>query len=1059
MSRILYISAFIIALFSATTTSPCFAQDPVRIDGLIQDERGQPLSGISISLEGVLADPVISDSIGKFTLSAPSVQQWLIITPVDQYKTKRVYLNGRETIRIRLTPTDLASGDDIVQTVFHQEPKRELLSSVQTFQTDKLHRVSGQTIDEAFQDNIAGSYSIHHSGMPGSGAVNYLRGIKSMNTNNQPLYVIDGLPLESPGVFNPLLDGYSYNPLTSLDPNDITSISVLKDFIAGSAYGLRGSNGVVMIETLKPTEVSTSINLSVRTGVTSAPQQIPQLDALQYKSLANEVLFTSGKLEEDLPEMYPGLYIHPSDPEYIKYGNNTNWQNEIFSNSIFSDYYLRIMGGDQIARYGLSIGYLNHSGIVNNTNYNRFNVRFVGTFTLFKWLRLYVSSNLTRTDSNLKESARVMQTSPLLTALNKNPLMVPNDFDDDGHQLLTYSDVDELGVSNPSVTINEFSARNKNYRFLTSIRLEGDFSNNLKWKSLFGINVNAIDELIFMPNHGMELYYDKEAYNAAKSLKNYLFSIYIDNHLSYDKEFGNQHKIVATIGFRLNTNKMEEDWGVAKNSNENDEYRSLASGTSFLRELGGQSISWNRLGVYSNLNYIFRDRYILHVGLVSETSTSIGRNAYGHSDSNDIIMLGDVPFGLFYSAGAAWRVSGESFLKNYTWLEDLKLRLAWGRAGNDDIGHQNALRYYQIKHYRESSGMVPGNLSDRTIRFESGTQMNPGVDLALFANRVSLSFDYYSGRTDNLLVYEPQFYYAGFLSVANNNGSLSNTGWELGTFARIITKGKFHWDLGINLSEFKNEVLDISNDEIITDFHGGSYVSRKGESLLNFYGYQYDGVFSSQQEAEDANLRNERGIPFGAGDARFLDLSGPGPDGEPDGIIDSHDKTMIGSPIPDLFGSISTSLTYGIWSLSGSIQFVTGNEVYNYVRSQNEKMSDLSNQSTNVLKRWQYDGHETDIPRASWDDPAGNATFSSRWIEDGSYLRLKHLTLSCRIPDKFLVFRDAEFFITGINLLTISNYLGYDPEFSVSYNTMEQGIDYGLMPLTRKIMIGIKLGL
>ncbi|MCP4312463.1 MAG: SusC/RagA family TonB-linked outer membrane protein [Bacteroidetes bacterium] len=1057
MSRILYISACLIVLFTGTITLPCSAQDPIRINGMVMDERGEALGGISISLEGVLADPVISDSSGKFTLSAPTAQQWLIISPAELYKTKRVYLNGRETIRILMTPSDLASGDDLVQNIFNEEHKRDLLSSAQSIQTGSLHRVTAQTIDESFQGNIAGAYSIHHSGMPGSGVVNYLRGIKSMNTNNQPLYVIDGLPLESPGIFNPLTDGYSYNPLTSLDPNDITSMTVLKDFAAGSAFGMRGSNGVVMIETLKPTEVRTIIDFSLRTGVSSSPGQIPQLNALQYKSLAHEVLNTSGQWEENLPGMYPGLYTDPSDPNYLRYGNNTNWQNEVFSNNLFSDFYLRIMGGDQIARYGLSVGYLNHNGIVNNTSYNRFNVRFVGTFTLFKWLRLYVSSNLTRTDSKLKESTRSEQTSPILTALHKTPLMFPFDFDDEGQQLISYSDVDELGVSNPAVTINGFSARNKNYRFLTSIRLEGDVTENLKWKSLFGINVNAIDELIFMPNHGMELYYNIETFNAAKSLKDYLFSIYNDNNLTYNKEIGNQHKIIATAGFRLNTNSFEEDWGIAKNSNKNDEYRSLTSGTSYLRELGGQSTKWNRLGIYSRINYIFRDRYMAHAGLVSETSTRIGRNAYQLQGSDDLIMLGDVPFGLFYSAGAAWRISNESFLKNYSWLEDLKLRLTWGRAGNDDIGNENALRFYQIKLYRESSGMVPGNLSDRTIRFETGTQLNPGVDLSLFANRVSLSFDYYSGRTDNLLVYEPQFYYAGYKTVANNNGSLSNKGWEFAAFTRIITRGKFHWDLGLNLSGSENEIMEISNDEIITDFHGGAFLSRKGEALLNFYGYQYDGVFSSQQDAEDANIRNERGIVFGAGDARFLDLSGPG--GEPDGIIDNYDKTMIGSPLPDLYGSASTSFTYGIWSLSGSIQFVSGNDVYNYVRSQNEKMSDLTNQSTNVLQRWQYDGHETDIPRASWDDPTGNAEFSSRWIEDGSYLRLKHLTLSCRIPDKFLFFRDAEFYITGTNLITISNYLGYDPEFAVSYHTMEQGIDYGLMPLTRKLMVGIKLGL
>jgi TonB-linked SusC/RagA family outer membrane protein len=1057
MSRIYYTSLFLFILLSGVMRYQCNGQTPTHVNGLVINEKGDPLSGISISLEGVLVDPVITDSSGNFTLSAPSRHLWLIISPVEKYKRKRIYLNGRENLTLMLSPSDLASGDDVVLNIQDEGPKRNLISSAQIIQPGTLPKLTGQTIDESIQGHIAGAYAIRRSGMPASGVVNYIRGIKSMNTNNQPLYVIDGMPLESPGIFRPLLDGYSYNPLTSLDPNDITSISILKDYSSGSSFGMRGNNGVVMIETLRPTEVRTMIDFSARTGMTVVPRHIPQLDALQYKSLANEVLFTSGEPEEDLPAMYPGLYTASSDPGFYLYNHNTNWQDEIFKNSWFSDYYLRIMGGDQIARYGLSVGYLDHNGIITNTGYSRFNVRFVGTFTLFNWLRLYVSSNLTRTDSNLKESARIQQTSPILSALHKSPLMIPFDFDADGNQLKTFADVEELGVSNPAVTVNDLQAINKNYRFLTSVRLEGDLADHLKWKSLFGINVNTMDEFIFMPDHGMELYEGGEAYNVTKSLNDNFLAIYNDNNIAYSTEIDHQHQISITAGFRFNMNTLEEDWGIIKNSNKNDEYRSLAFGAPYLRELGGQASKWNRLGIYGKMNYIFRDRYLFQAGIVTETSTMIGINADLEPGSNDLFMIGEVPFGLFYSIGGAWRISGESFLQDYAWLEDLKLRLNWGRAGNDDIGNQNALRYYQIKHYRESSGAIPGNLSDRSLRFESGTQLNPGIDLAMFANRVSLSVDYYSGKTEHLLVYEPQLYYAGFDFVINNNGEVGNKGWEISAFSRLITRGRFYWEAGLNISGFKNTILEISNDEIVTDFEGGSFVSRKGESILHFYGYKYDGVFSTQQEALDAGLRNERGIPFGAGDAHFIDISGP--DGDPDGIIDNFDKTMIGSPIPDLFGSVFISFTYGIWSLSGSIQFVKGNEVYNYLRSQNEKMSDLSNQSRNVLKRWHFDGHETDIPRASWGDPTGNAEFSSRWIEDGSYLSLKYVTLTCHIPHKFLVFRDAEFFVTGTNLLTFSNYLGYDPEFAVSYHTMEQGIDYGLVPLTRKFMIGIKVGL
>ncbi|MCK4922648.1 MAG: SusC/RagA family TonB-linked outer membrane protein [Bacteroidales bacterium] len=1052
MSRTQYITACLTLILSAIIIAPSAGQDTIRINGTVQNEKGIPLQGVTLSLEGVFSDPEVSDSNGEFSLIAPSGYHWLKIKPLKEYKEKRVFLNGRTTVRILLSPSNLSTGDDLVLGVFNSELKRDFISSAQHLQPAKLHQNISRTIDESLSGNIAGAYSISQSGMPGIGVVNYIRGYKSMYTNSQPLIVIDGMPLESPGLFNPLLDGYSYNPLTTLDPNDITSINILKDYTAGSAYGLRGTNGVVVIETLKPTEVRTIIDFIARTGVSTSPNQIPQLDALEYRNLANEMLFTSGILEEELPGLYPGLYSEPGDPDYIRYSNNTNWQNEVFRNSISSDYYMRIMGGDQIARYGLSVGYMNHQGIIKNTDFSRLNVRFVGTFSLFKWLRFYVSSNLTRTDAQLEESARSEQTSPILSSLHKTPMMIPYEFDASGNQLLTFADVEELGVSSPSVIVNDMIAKNKNYRFLTSVRLEGDIAAHLKWNSLLGINLNAMDELIFMPNHGMELYYNQEAKNVSKTLKDYFNSIYNDNNISYNREFDKQHKVSATAGLRINTNLFEEDWGIAKNSNENDEYRSLQSGTLFLSEIGGQYRRWNRLAAYSNLNYTLRDRYLFHAGLMSETSSLIGRNAIQQSTGNDLIMIGDVPFGLFYAVGGAWRISSESFLQDYTWLEDLKLRMSWGSAGNDDIGYVNSLRYYQIKLYRESSGVVPGNISNRTNKFETGTQWNPGIDLALLANRISLSFDYYSARTRDLFVYEPQAFYTGFDYTANNNGLLSNRGWEISVFTRMLNSGSFTWDMGFNVSGLKNEIIEISNDEIITDFHGGSFISREGESLLNFYGLSYTGVYSTQAEAEIDGFKNSRGIAFGAGDARFEDLS-------KDGIIDQQDRTLIGSPIPDFFGSAYTKLSYGIWSLSGSIQFVSGNEVYNQLRSQNEKMSDLSNQSTNVLNRWQYDGHLTDIPRATWDDPIGNSAFSSRWIEDGSYLKLKYLTLSCHFPDNILVFRDAEIFITGMNLFTLTNYLGYDPEFAVSYNTMEQGIDYGLMPQTRKFMIGIKLGL
>jgi hypothetical protein len=350
--------------------------------------------------------------------------------------------------------------------------------------------------------------------------------------------------------------------------------------------------------------------------------------------------------------------------------------------------------------------------------------------------------------------------------------------------------------------------------------------------------------------------------------------------------------------------------------------------------------------------------------------------------------------------------------------------------------------------------MVPGPMNDEMLSFEDTYHMNAGLDFATWGGRFSLSADIFRNRTENLLVDQLQDFYMGQSYISVNNGTIENKGWEAQVSSRIIQKSKFSWDLSFSISHFENSVVEIANDMLITSFLGGEYISTIGENMLSFYGYQYEGVYASTPEEK---LLNEDGLSFGAGDAIFSDLSGP--QGEPDGVIDNYDKTIIGSPVPDLSGGISTAITYGKFRLDIMFQGVYGNEVFNYVRSQNESMTGLENQSAAILNRWQYEGHSTNMPRSLWGDPMKNSAFSSRWIEDGSYLRLKNVTLSYRIPNRFLVFRNAELFISGTNLITFSSYLGFDPEFAFSFHTMEQGIDYGLTPYTRTVLIGFKLGL
>jgi TonB-linked SusC/RagA family outer membrane protein len=1043
----------IVFLTTLLFSDSVFGQDQGYVlRGRILGNLNQPVSGVSVSYEGSSASPEISDSLGQFKMDVPSGNLYLIINPVEGYHRKRVFLSNRRELLVYLTPRDMDSPDELVSIIAGAKERRNIISSHATMNPEQKFIFPYQTIDEYFQGTVSGMQVTNHSGMPGSGTTAVIRQVKSLFTTTQPLYVVDGIPLESFGIFGSELSGYVYNPLTSLEPFDIANITVLKDNYATSLYGMRGSNGVIMIETLKPTELRTTIDVSMKSGITLGPDRLlSQLNNVQHRSLANEVLLTSDMLEESFPDRYPALFSDVGKDNYHRYKHNTNWQEEIFRQALINDVQLRIKGGDGIARYGLSIGYLNHEGIIKTTSYDRLNIRLVGTFNIFRWLRMYISTNLNTNTSNLVESALAVESSPIMTGLAKTPMMMPYLHDRDGRELTILDDVGSLNVSNPFAIFNNFRGLSNNSHSLNSIRLEGDISKQLKLNSVFGINLNTLSEDVFLPNYGMALYENGTAYNISKSVKNFLYTLYNDNSLSYIPELGIDHKLKFDLGMRTNINRLQMDVGISRNSLENDEYQSLQHGVSHLNEIYGENGHWNRLAAYTNASYAFRSKYLLNLALTAEHSTRLG-------DNSDLMHIGGNPYSLFYSIGAGWRVSSEDFLKNLSALDELKLRVSYSVSGNDDIGNLSARNYLRVDHYRETTGMVPGNLTDGTLTNEFYSQISAGLDLGLIGNRIKLIMDYYSTTTSDLLILQPQPYYTGFDYLPKNDGVINTHGIELGFGWRVIDFRKFKWDLSLNITPWQKSVVkEMLNDYLVTSFEGGEFITQTGSSLLEFYGYHFDGVFSTFAEADEANLVNEKGIPFIAGDAIFRDISGP--DGVPDSIINDFDKAPLGSPFPEMYGGLGTRIQYGRWSLDANVYFSKGNKVFNYLRYKNERMTGLANQSTNTLNRWYYDGQVTDVPRALWNDPIGNSSFSTRWIEDGSFIRLQNITLSYTIPQQVLFFRNLKIYVTGSNLFTMTDYLGYSPEFSFSFHQLQQGIDYGLMPASRSFIFGVKMGL
>lgn len=1027
-------------------------KDSIVVKGVVLSGANKPVSNITVSVEGSRQTPVVTNEAGEFTIKSSSGDNWLVFSPVNDFKTKRVFLNSRNELKVYLTDNDLTSGDDEITVLSQNRRKRDMVSSFYDLNTENAYKTSALFVDEYMQGKIPGLNVIRKNGTPGSGAVTFLRGVNSINTNNQPLYILDGVPIESPTIFGSNLEGYSYDPLGAVNLLDVSDITVVKDPTVTAAYGSKASNGVVFIETLDPSATETTIDVDLRSGYSLAPANlIPQLDAVQHKTLINEVLYSSGLTEEVIARDYPNLFLTPKDSRFIDYQHNTNWQKEIFNNSMFENVNLKVKGGDAIARYGLSFGYTTSNGIIKTTGYDSYNLKFVSRLNVFRWMRMNAAVTLNYSKAQLKESAKVSETSPILSALNKSPMLNPFQYDLEGRMLTTLSEVDELGVSNPLAIVDNYKASNSNYHFISTMGFEITLNKNMMLNSNFSLTYNELKESIFMPNHGMAKYYNDEAWNVSKATNNNLLTIYNNTYVSYKKILNGVHNIYSNTGINVQTNKFQLDWGLTMNAHKNDQYQTLADGQSNLRQIGGANRTWNWMSLYEKLNYTYKDKYLATLCVSLDGSSRVGDEAI------NTIKIGNNPFGLFYSGGLGWRLSSEPFLKNLGWLDELKLRVLYGKSGNDDIGESSASNYYQAIRYRETVGLYPAVIPNYQLSYENVSQLTLGGDLAFWGSRVRASVDLFKSTTTDMLVMVPMESYLGYSYRPENAGNMENKGVEVNVQVRVVDHKSFKWDITANLTNVKNQITKLTGNKLITPIQGGEVVNQVGSPADSYYGYVFEGVYSSDAEASTAHLMNDKSVYYRAGDAKFADISGPA--GQPDGIINQYDKTALGSSMPNIYGGVQNTFTYKRWSLSALVNFVSGNKLFNYVRFKNESMSGLQNQSATVLNRWQYDGQVTNVPRALWNDPVGNSAFSSRWIEDGSYLRIQNVALGYKIPNKFLQFRNAEFYVSANNILTVSKYLGYDPEFAASYSHAEQGVDYGQTPQPRQFIVGIKLGL
>jgi TonB-linked SusC/RagA family outer membrane protein len=527
-----------------------------------------------------------------------------------------------------------------------------------------------------------------------------------------------------------------------------------------------------------------------------------------------------------------------------------------------------------------------------------------------------------------------------------------------------------------------------------------------------------------------------------------LFSIYSDSRLEFKKTYNLNHNLLSRLGVRYQHNKAEQDYTLGYNS-ATDELISVQNGNNALRQTGGGIGEWNWMNAYFNFDYGFKNKLFFSFNTALD-----GSSRFGTQVANGV-NIGGNSFALMPSLGAAWLISSEKFMATSS-FDMMKLRINYSYAGNDDIGNYSSRQTYSSQNLLGMQGLVRSGIPNPAIQWETNKKFNIGLDLAFWNERVNLSVDAYRNKTENMLVYENIAAQTGFDNVLTNGGSMLNTGIEAGFNINVVNKKKLKWDIGATIASNKNKILSVPNGSLTTQFANASILTQNNSAATLFYGYTADGVFSSNLEASNANLRmkNSDGSfsAFKGGDVKFKDFNG-------DRIIDEKDRKVIGNPTPDFFGSINSRLVFGRLSLTTLFVFSQGNDVYNYLRYKLESASTLENQLNSVVNRWRAEGQSTSMPRATFGDPLGNNRFSTRWIEDGSYLSLRNASLNYAIPFKDKFIKNASIYLSGDNLFTLTKYSGFNPEFSASNTIFAQGIDMGLNPLYKTLTIGARIGL
>lgn len=1031
------------------------------ITGRVVDADGKPVFGAIVKAMDIEGYSTLTEEDGTYKLELPAFATSVMITE-PKFNSVVIGLQKGEKQR-----------DATMHTLSFTQDYNNDINRYNDKGATSFSYTSALNIKEEIQKQLGGvAYTRMRNGTPGIGADIFVNGINSLNVNAQPLVVVDGVVLDQQYGRSMIHSGFTNDILSNISPADIEKVTVLRNGTA--LYGAKGANGVVIIETRRCKSLATRISATISAGVTATPRFVEMMDAEQYRGYASEMLKTTSTRNRE----FKFLNNERNYYYYNQYHNNTDWKDKIYHTAITQNYGITVEGGDNVAMYNLSVGYTKANSTLKYNDMSRLNVRFNTDISLIKNLSVRFDASFSDITRDIRDDGAPAgytegtPTSPSFLAYVKAPFLSPYAF---GRGIISDSQLDIVPenylnealanyadynwkLANP-VALNEYAEASNKNRFENSllnisVRPEYRITPNLSVSEHFSYTLVNTNEKYYIPINGVPAYYVSAVNgfrtNEVRSLFSKQNSVMSDTRINWHNRYGG-HDIMLFGGARIlwESYLLNNQLGYNTGSDKTPFMSSgLMNATSF-----GTKDNWNSLTYYLQANYAFNGKYYLQGNVTVDGSSRFGADADG-------LSLFGVSWGVFPSLQASWVVSNESWMANVRAINYLRLTAGYDVSGNDDIDYYAARSYLRSKVFLHAlSGLTIDGIGNTKIKWETTRRVNVGIDAKLLDNRLAFAFNVFKSWTSDLLTMQSVGILSGLDSNWSNGGKLENSGFDVTAMAKVVSTRDWQWEIGGSIGHYKNKLTELPDDKayIDTELYGGVIRSAIGQPVNMFYGYKTEGVFATSEQAKDASryILDANGVTrhyFGAGDVIFVDKDG-------NNEINVNDRFIIGDPNPDIYGNISTSLSYRNIRLDVCFNYSLGNDVYNYMRSQLEGGSRFMNQTTNLLGRWQAEGQVTDVPKITFQDPLGNSRFSDRWIEDGSYIRLKTVTLSYRLPVNSQYIQGLELWLQGNNLLTFSKYLGSDPEFSTTTSVIGQGIDCGQLPQSASVVAGVRINL